>query len=149
MSTIAIAAVASAMPHWFGLHAPNGTHGPAWGARALYAAGPITIKITRRGREKIVTRFNVAIDLLHDRQQMHGGNIDERAALSAWIDTAGLVLLRERLSERSIMPSSTEVVAVENQGFVIMGAPRRSHGYLYLVAYQVPPSAGDRGVSGR
>lgn len=90
-----------------------------WGARAIY----------RLNYEE------VTIDIPGDRQAWEGAHTKEtRLALSTWINSKAMSHLKRKLSKLGIGISSEELVTIEGDGFRLSASPKKSHGYLYLVA---------------
>lgn len=100
--------------------APRDPALPYWGARAIWEGGD-------------------SIDLLPDRQTVHG-SLDERRALSRWINERALPALGALLDEMDLGPLDAGEVSVRGNGYRLRADPRESGGYLYLVA-EPDPSA--------
>lgn len=103
--------------HWFGLQPPERAV-RAWGARAIYQHG---------------TKW--PIDLLPDRQSWRP---DEQppAEFEEWVNQIGLAWLRKEVTDLYLSPASEEVLRHDDGPYTIEASPRRSHGYLYIVAYE-------------
>lgn len=103
----------------------------AWGARAIYKYGGYG---------------HADVDLLWDRQDfatLDGQEKDGPAKLrfTAWVDSethdGGLAAWCE--SER-LMPNEDRVIERSHGSYHLEACPNRSHGYLYIVAYELPPA---------
>jgi hypothetical protein len=131
------------MNSWYGLQPPQslppGT--PTWGARAIfsvtsskepvrYKSGPKKGQL-KLGEYRFALRYNV--ELLWDRQQFHG---TDGKQLQDWINNKGLRLLKDQLHDNGISPSDDATVTVSDGCFNILASPKRSFGYLYIVAWQ-------------
>jgi hypothetical protein len=111
----------------------------AWGARAIYA---------------LSTTPRAEIDIPGDRQSFardeHATDADVKA-LEAWINTVGLPELSRRCIEQYVTSDSGEIIEFSSFGYTLKAGPRRSHGYLYIVAWRiagmpaVPPCAASMG----
>jgi hypothetical protein len=95
-----------------------------WGARAIY-------------RQQF-------IDLLPDRSSWHvpgdpeveqNESRDAIKRLGDWIDKKGLPFLREE--SKRLYPSEARVVTLDDGQFHIEASPQRSHGYLYIRAWEL------------
>lgn len=97
----------------FGLQPPASAK-TAWGARAIFKRGP-------------------AIDIVFNRQDAFG---EEKAVqdLVEWVRTVGLPEMEEATEDLS--PTSEETVTIKKGRRTIKASPRRSHGYLYIVAWE-------------
>lgn len=97
----------------WGLQPPAGARA-AWGARAIFKRGP-------------------AIDIVWDRQDAFG---DETVVkdLVDWVRDTGIPLLTEATEDLS--QRSDETVTIKRGRRTIKASPRRSHGYLYIVAWE-------------
>lgn len=102
------------------LWGPPGAH---WGARAIYRRAP---------------KGAMQYELLHDRKSW-GGPEQGRKELGDWLDKKGLNLLTKYLKKDPHAPSPGEdyLVRIEQDGFVLVANPRKSHGYLYLGAWKI------------
>lgn len=89
-----------------------------WGARAIWQGGD-------------------SIDLLPDRQTING-SLDQRRALSRWINERALPALGALLDELDLAPCDAGEVSVAGNGYRLRADPRESGGYLYLVAEPDP-----------
>ena len=98
----------------WGIKAPEGVR-VSWGARAIFKAPQ-------------------GIDLLWDRQEI-AGTKKARAALSNWINTVGLAGLKAELAKEYVSPRDHKDVIYRQGGYIIIGNPRASGGYLYLGAW--------------
>lgn len=101
----------------WGRRAPEGTVGPAWGARAIFEARKV--------------------DILHNRQSCVGGTVGERKALQSWLNKHGLKALRALVRTRYVDPRGHEVLRVESSGYVLEACANASGGYFYLGAWKV------------
>ena len=92
-----------------------------WGARAIY---------TRAER-------GWAVDLVWDRSGTSGeATPAERKALGLWIDKRALPVLRAMAEAFELHgPDERGETVISGGGYTLRADPRRSYGYLYLVAY--------------
>jgi hypothetical protein len=97
----------------WGLQAPAEAKA-AWGARAIFKRGP-------------------AIDIVFDRQDAFGDE-EKVKDLVEWMRTTGLPMLEEATADLS--PTSDQTVSIRRGKRNIKASPRRSHGYLYIVAWE-------------
>jgi len=97
----------------WGLQAPADAKA-AWGARAIFKRGP-------------------AIDVVWDRQDAFG---EEKTVqdLVEWVRTTGIPALEDATEDLS--PASDQIVSIKKGKRTIKASPRRSHGYLYIVAWE-------------
>lgn len=86
----------------------------AWGARAIYTTGPMTI------------------DLLPDRQAAFGPRV---RSLIDWMNESGLPALKRELLAHDVRPADQQRIEVLDGAFKLAASPRGSHGYLYIVAW--------------
>lgn len=104
------------MSYWFGLR-PDVAPVPVlyWGARAIMPE----------------------VDIPYDRHQFndYNGNQDERRALWYWIQTTGIPRLREELNRQGVKANADVLVTVVDHDRTIIANPRKSHGYLYIGAW--------------
>ena len=98
----------------WGIKAPEGKVA-SWGARAIFKSPQ-------------------GIDLLGDRQEI-AGTKKARSALAVWINTSGLPGLKAELEKQDVGARETKDVQFREGGYVIVGNPRSSGGYLYLGAW--------------
>lgn len=105
----------------FGLRPPARVR-TAWGARAIYH-----LETGARG---------AWFDLLWDRQSWKGTD-KRRAALKSWLDYTGLDSLREMVNDEILPTNASETLTYvdADAGYTIQASPRRSCGYLYIVAF--------------
>lgn len=113
----------------------------AWGARAIVEEnyGYKVWLRTMKGREPLP--FNVS--LLHDRQSVKGSNEETVKALARELNKGPLKKALKRAEHlfadgtwsEGRMSEGVQTL-YDKDGLVIKGNPRRSSGYLYLVAYR-------------
>ncbi len=126
--------------HWFGLPIPEGVEPVrAWGARAILRNDPAKKPVKKKGR--IVgydTTIVVTFDVLHDRQTYRGPDITkpEAKAFFRWIDTVGLATLGKMADKTGLAPSDDIELPVDDGKYHLRANPRRSYGYLYIVAWE-------------
>ena len=95
----------------WGIKAPEGVR-VYWGARAIYKDG--------------------FVDILWDRQSIDGLSKKQRHALAVWVNTIGLAGLKAELERQSVSPRDHKDVIYRQGGYIIIGNPRGSAGYLYM-----------------
>jgi hypothetical protein len=130
--------------HWFGLPVPEGVKPVrAWGARAILGNERVVKRVKRKGRT--VGRdydTKVTIDMVGDRSQYRGPDITapEAKAFFKWIDKTGLPELRKAADEAGLTPDEDRPITVGKTGdgpkYTLVANPRKSYGYLYIVAWE-------------
>jgi len=122
---------------------PEGYTGVAWGARAIVEKSYAHRKWceTMRGREPRM--FNVS--LLHDRQSWKNDDADKCAEMSRVLNKGPIkeaLKVAESLFANTwngLMDEGTHVLYSDDK-IEILGDPRASGGYLYIVAYWRNPT---------
>ena len=111
-------------PDW-GLVPPEPRPVYAWGARAIYT------------RSSFIPARGYQIDLVWDRSGPSGeATPAERKALGSWIDKRALPVLRAMAEAFELHgPDERGETVISGGGYTLRADPRRSYGYLYLVAY--------------
>jgi hypothetical protein len=67
---------------------------------------------------------------------MYGENQSEEAKnLCDWLNREGIKALQSECVRTGLQQNETRVVEYQHNGYIIMGNPNGSHGYLYIVAY--------------
>ena len=90
-----------------------------WSARAIYTVKPEPF-----------------IDILPDRQNLHGENQSQEAKdLCTWLNKEGIRSLQAMCKQLGVRPNESRIVEYSCNGYIIRGNPNASFGYLYLVAY--------------
>ncbi len=113
--------------HQFMFAIPSGLTA-LWSARAIYHTRPVPF-----------------IDILPDRQYMYGENMSQEAKdLCDWLNREGIKALQAECVRTGLQQNETRVVEYQHNGYIVMGNPNASHGYLYIIAHAVietPPNA--------
>lgn len=126
--------------HWFGLPVPEGvTPVRAWGARAILIQRSTRKPVMRRGRVKgYMNEMTTGIETLPDRSQYRGPGIEskESKAFFRWLDLQGMAELRKLADKMGLAPNDDIEVKVDHDNYHIRANPRRSYGYLYIVAWE-------------
>lgn len=93
-----------------------------WSARAIYSVKPEPF-----------------VDILHDRQCMHGENQNQEAKdLCNWLNAEGIKGLQSVCKQVYLKSDESRIVEYSSKGFIIQATPNASYGYLYIVAYRMP-----------
>lgn len=76
---------------------------------------------------------------LGDRQSYHGFDVDPDADRDfvGWLNLTGMREIKAKLEEALIEPDSEAVVSFDDGPRHIEASPQRSHGYLYIGAWEV------------
>lgn len=117
----------------------------AWGARAIYTEnrGAYDANHTKTGAERkrrVMDYFS--IELLGDRQataRSEAATERDAKALVRWVNKTALPELRKLCSDRYITPESATTVEISSDGYALKAGPKASYGYLYIVAWKLPP----------
>ena len=116
--------------HWFGRrpHKDLETR-RAWGARAIY----------RLAWSAIFNDYLASVQTLGDRQSYHGFDADYRADQDfvAWLNDTAMPQIKELLIKELVEGDSDQVVGWDDGPRHIEASPQRSHGYLYIGAWEV------------
>lgn len=130
--------------HWFGLPVPEGvTPVRAWGARAILKNDWEKKPVRKKGRVVGYDQtLKVRFELLSDRSQYRGPDIDapEAKAFFRWLDEHGIPDLAKAVDEAGLGLDEDRPVTVGKTGdgpkYTVLANPRRSYGYLYIVAWE-------------
>lgn len=122
--------------HWFGLMSPADVDVvAAWGARTILEGPPHTQRV----------------DILLDRINVYPADRDLPKPLQNWILLHVRPWLRNKCHRAYIDPGCDAVFAtsvVTHDGvFIAQASPRKSHGYLYVVAWLEPPPQAEPGIA--
>jgi hypothetical protein len=129
--------------HWFGLPVPEGVQPVrAWGARAILRNEQIRKPVRRKGR--VVGHdysTKVTFELVPDRANYRGPDDDGMRAFFKWLNTDGLKALAKTIDEASLGLDEDRTLTVGRSGdgpsYTLNANPRKSYGYLYIVAWEV------------
>jgi hypothetical protein len=130
--------------HWFGLPVPEGVNAVrAWGARAILRNERVVKPVKRKGRTVGHDYdMKVSVDMVGDRSQYRGPDITsaEAKAFFKWIDKTGIPELCKAVQEAGLGLDEDRPITVGKTGdgpkYTLVANPRKSYGYLYVVAWE-------------